>query len=52
MRGNPIQNLTTNTSVYPTEDHQGASKIYVDELRDALDQEVQNLVNLVDNGDF
>ena len=52
MRGNPVQNLVTNTSAYPTEDHQGASKAYVDELRDALDQEVQNLTDLVDNGDF
>ena len=52
MRGNPVQNLNTDTLLYPTEPHQGASKAYVDELRDALDLEVQNLTDLVDNGEF
>ena len=52
MRQNPIQNLNTDLSVYPLQEHHGASKAYVDDLRDTIDTEVQNLVNLVDNGDF
>ena len=49
MRLNPVQNLNTNLNVYPTQPHHGASKIYVDTLRDDI---VSNLPNEVDNGEF
>ena len=49
MRQNPVQNLNTNLDLYPLEDHQGASKIYVDTLRDDI---VASLPDEVDNGEF
>ena len=49
MQQNPVQNLNTNLDLYPTQDHQGASKIYVDTLRDEI---VTNLPEVVDNGEF
>ena len=49
MRFNPIQNLQTDTEKYPLEDHHGASKVYVDLLRDSI---VQDLPETVDNGEF
>ena len=49
MRQNPVQNLQTDLTQYPTQDHHGASKIYVDTLRDGI---VANLPNEVDNGEF
>ena len=36
MRQNAVKNLETDLTLYPTEDHQGASKIYVDTLRDQI----------------
>ena len=49
MQQNPVQNLNTNLDLYPTQDHQGASKIYVDTLRDEI---VANLEEEIDNGEF
>ena len=49
MRQNPIQNLNTDLSTYPSQPHHGASKAYVDSLRDDI---VANLPNEVDNGEF
>ena len=49
MRGNPVQNLKTNLDLYPTQPHHGASKIYVDTLRDGI---VASLPDEVDNGEF
>ena len=49
MRQNPIQNLNTNLDVYPTEIHHGASKAYVDALRDEI---VAGLPETVNNGEF
>ena len=49
MRQNPIQNLNTNLGLYPTEPHHGASKAYVDSLRDGI---VASLPDEVDNGEF
>lgn len=49
MRRNPVQNLNTNLSIYPSQPHHGTSKAYVDSLRDDI---VNNLPNEVDNGEF
>ena len=49
MRYHPIQNLNTNLQEYPTEPHQGASKLYVDTLRDEI---VDGLPDTADNGEF
>jgi len=49
MRQNPVQNLSTNLDVYPSEPHHGASKLYVDTLRDEI---VAGLPDEVDNGEF
>lgn len=49
MRQNPVQNLSTNLDVYPSQPHHGASKLYVDTLRDEI---VADLPNEVDNGEF
>ena len=49
MRMNPVQNLNTDLDMYPSQPHHGASKAYVDSLRDDI---VSNLPNEVDNGEF
>lgn len=49
MRQNPVKNLETDLALYPTEDHQGASKIYVDTLRDQI---IAGLPATADNGDY
>ena len=49
MRGNPVQNSQTDLDLYPLEPHHGASKAYVDALRDEI---VVNLPDEVDNGEF
>ena len=49
MRYNPIEKLNTNLSEYPLEDHQGATKKYVDKLRDDI---IADLPDLADNGVF
>ena len=49
MRRNPVQNLQTDLTRYPLEEHHGASKIYVDTMRDDI---VAGLPDLVDNGEF
>ena len=49
MRNHRITNLVTDLNVYPVEDDQGASKKYVDTLRDQI---VNGLPDLVDNGSF
>ena len=49
MRGNPVQNLLTDLDKYPLEPHHGASKAYVDFLRDNI---VVSLPDEVDNGEF
>jgi len=49
MRYHPIQNLNVNLQEYPTEPHQGASKIYVDTLRDEI---VAGLPDTADNGEY
>lgn len=49
MRNNPVQNLNTNLALYPSEPHHGASKLYVDTLRDEI---VATIGDDVDNGEF
>lgn len=49
MRQHAVKNLETDLALYPLEDHQGASKIYVDTLRDQI---IAGLPNLADNGDY
>ena len=49
MRNHRITNLETDLNVYPLEDDQGATKKYVDTLRDQI---VSGLANVVDNGTF
>lgn len=49
MRFHPIEGLNTNLDEYPIEPHQGASKIYVDTLRDEI---VAGLPTTADNGVF
>ena len=49
MRFNHIENLNTNLMEYPLEDHQGATKKYVDILRDNI---IAGLPDLADNGEF
>jgi len=49
MRQNWITDLETNLSVYPVEPDHGASKKYVDSVRDDI---VAGLPDLVDNGSF
>ena len=49
MRYNSIQNLSVDLAEYPTEPHQGATKIYVDTLRDEI---VAGLPDTADNGEF
>lgn len=48
MRLHEITGLETDLSIYPVQDDQGASKRYVDQLRDDV---VASLVD-VDNGDY
>jgi len=49
MRRNAVRNLETDLTLYPTEDHQGATKIYVDTLRDQI---VAGLPDLADNEEY
>lgn len=49
MRYNSIQNLNVNLAEYPTEPHQGATKLYVDTLRDEI---IVGLPDTADNGEF
>lgn len=49
MRQNPVQNLETDLTLYPTEDHQGATKIYVDTLRDQI---IAGLPDVADNEEY
>jgi len=49
MRFNSIQNLNIDLSEYPTEPHQGATKLYVDTLRDEI---IEGLPDTADNGEF
>ncbi len=49
MRQNAVKNLETDLTLYPTEDHQGASKIYVDTLRDQI---IAGLPALADNEEY
>lgn len=49
MNAFSVTNLETDLSIYPALDSDGASKIYVDTLRDDA---VNNLLSLVDGGEF
>ena len=49
MRYNPIQNLSVDLAEYPTQPHQGATKIYVDTLRDEI---IEGLPDTADNGEY
>ena len=49
MRGNPIKNLNLDLNEYPLLPDQGASKKYVDQLRDDI---IAGLPDLADNGEF
>ena len=49
MNAYNITNLETDLSVYPALDSDGASKVYVDTVRDDA---VNNLLSLVDGGEF
>jgi len=49
MQQNEVSNLETDLAVYPTESDQGASKIYVDSVKEDL---LNELLTLADNGEF
>ena len=49
MRMHSVTGLETDLSLYPIEEQQGASKKYVDAVRDDI---VANLPNTADNGTF
>ena len=49
MNGYKITGLETDITKYPLDDSNGASKIYVDSVRDDV---VGNLLSLVDGGEF
>jgi hypothetical protein len=49
MRQHFVKNLETDLAVYPTEPDHGASKKYVDSVRDGI---VAGLPDFVDNGSF
>lgn len=49
MREHRITNMVTDLTVYPLEDDQAATKIYVDTIRDEI---VAGLPDLIDNGSF
>lgn len=49
MNGYKITGLETDITKYPLDDSNGASKIYVDSVRDDA---VGNLLSLVDGGEF
>ncbi len=49
MNSNSVTGLETDLSLYPTADSDGASKVYVDSVRDDI---VNNLLSLVDDGEF
>ena len=49
MNSNAVTGLETDLAVYPAADSDGASKIYVDSVRDDI---VNNLLSLVDDGEF
>ena len=49
MRQHAVKNLETDLTLYPLEDHQGATKIYVDTLRDQI---IAGLPDLADNEEY
>lgn len=49
MRQNNITDLETDLAVYPTQPDDGATKKYVDSVRDGI---VANLPNNADNGTY
>ena len=49
MREHRITNMVTDLTVYPLENDQAATKIYVDTIRDEI---VAGLPDLIDNGSF
>ena len=49
MNSNNVTGLETDLTVYPAADSDGASKVYVDSVRDDI---VNNLLSLVDDGEF
>ena len=49
MRKHAVKNLETDLSVYPLEDHHGASKIYVDNLRTQI---IAGLPDTADNEEY
>ena len=49
MNAYNISNLETDLAVFPLQDSDGASKVYVDSVRDDA---VNNLLSLVDGGEF
>lgn len=49
MREHRITNMITDLTLYPLEDDQAATKVYVDTVRDGI---VAGLPDLVDNGSF
>lgn len=49
MRMNQVTGLQTDLAIYPTQPSDGASKAYVDSVRDNI---VDNLPNTADNGTY
>ncbi len=49
MQQNEVTNLETDLAVYPTEVDQGATKIYVDSVKEDL---LNELLTLADNGSY
>lgn len=49
MRKHKIENMETDTAKYPVEDHQAATKIYMDKLAEYVLVEMQTTAN---NGEY
>ena len=49
MRRHKIEGMETNTDRYPVEDHQAATKIYLDKVADYV---LTEMLTNADNGDY
>lgn len=49
MRNHKIENMETDTTKYPVEDHQAATKIYLDKLADYV---LTEMFTVADNGGY
>ena len=49
MRRHKIENMETDTTRYPVEDHQAATKIYLDQLAEYV---LVNMMDTANNGEY